>query len=106
MTKISKGKLTNVDDLEKQVARNGGVLMVEMGELRKLLSVGRLGPNVCEEISNRLRSVGLQHSPDPLPTYQHLWAIVFKAGTGFARRADAILRPSPEKEEIIKKLIN
>jgi len=106
VTKMSKGKLTNVDNLAKRVARNGGVLLVEMGDLRKLLSVGRLGPNVCKEISNRLRSVGLQHTPDPLPTYQHLWSIVFQAGTDFARRADAILRPSPEKKEIIKKLIS
>jgi len=60
-------KYTTWQSLDEDVRAHGGVLRVLMRDLRDLSGYQRLKVNVVAAISERLRSIGLDHLPPDLP---------------------------------------
>lgn len=56
------------DEIKKRVDDKGGVLSVQMKELREAHGASKLGNNVINEIQALLAEKGIGHSPADLPT--------------------------------------
>ena len=97
-------KYTDFDDLASRVNRSAERLLVPMECLRDLHGKGRLGPRVNDEISQQLRGVGLGHAPDPLPTKQTDFVIVFRFGSKIDRAFNALKKPDSSALNVLDRL--
>jgi hypothetical protein len=66
--------------LDKAVQENGGVLRVEMIELRKTIVQSRLKSQVVANIQKQLANIGIGHLPENLPNSQNEHAVLYKIG--------------------------
>jgi len=93
-------------DLKTEIKDAGGVLTVSMGRLRDVHGAGKLGNIVVESIAEQLKSVGLGHAPQELPTSQWKQVLVYQIGTPSARLISAIYAIDEESAETIRKFAN
>ena len=94
--------LAGLDAVARRVREHGGVLSVNMGQLRDAVGAGKLGSNVVAEISNGLRERGIRHYPEKLPTYQHEVVRLYEAGSHVGRLVEAVLTPGQEGDDVLR----
>lgn len=90
------------EDLQGFVGQNGDVISVKMITLRDLHKVKKLGVHVVEQISNKLKGVGLGHYPTDLPLYQEDDVRLYRLGTPVAELIGAVLYPSRENDDKLR----
>jgi hypothetical protein len=99
-------KINDYDELRQLVIDNGGVLTVDMRVLRDIHGAGKLGVNVRANISKELRGRGLGHYPNDLPAYYWEPARVYLMGSPVGDLIEAVLSPSPDRDEVIRDVVN
>ena len=93
------------EELAQAVDQNGGLAVAEMGRLRDVHGVGKLGSVVVNAIHEQLESHGLGHAPAELPTYQHERVAIYRKATAMGRVIDAVTRISDRTEVILKEAV-
>lgn len=89
------------DDIRSRVEANQNVITMRMEELRDAIGARRLGVHVCEDISKRLASVGLGHTPRLEPDgWQEVR--VFKLGTPMGDLIAAATQPGEANDGILR----
>jgi hypothetical protein len=91
--------------LKARVDENGGVIAVQMEELRDGFGWRRLGPHVAERISDKLAGVGLGHAPDPLPEVRWERTLLFTLGSDIGRVIGAVLDPDENGAALLREKI-
>ena len=86
------------EEIKNEVAKNGGVKTYAMGSLRDTHGAGRLGVNVCQEISEKLAGEGLGHIPQDLPSFQDEQIRLYKKGTAVGKLIDTVLSPGEQND--------
>jgi len=99
-------KINDYDQLRQLVIDNGGVLTLDMQLLRDVHGAGKLGVNVRANISKELRGRGLGHFPPDLPQYYWDPARVYLMGSPAGDLIEAVLTPSPDRDEMIRETVN
>lgn len=99
-------KINDYDELRQLVIDNGGVLTLDMKVLRDIHGAGKLGVNVRANISKELRGRGLGHYPAELPQYYWDPARVYLMGSPAGDLIEAVLAPSPERDDLIRETVN
>lgn len=99
---MSKSK--EFQDLKQEVEANQNVLTVTMAQLRDIYGVRRLGVHVCDEISNKLKGVGLGHYPEELIPDAWENVRVYKLGTPVGDVMTAAQSTGPEGDKILRDL--
>jgi hypothetical protein len=94
-----------IDELRDAVLQAGDALTLRMGVIRDAHGAGRLGVHVRENISKRLRSLGLAHYPHELPGDQNDPVRIYRQGTPMADLIDAVLNPSKTHDEELRQTI-
>jgi hypothetical protein len=97
------GTMADWISIQREVEAHGGAKTFTMERLKTVAGVGRLGINVCEEISRELSGLGLGTIPETLPTYQTEQVRIYKRGTHLAEVIDLVLKPSEQNDA---KLLN
>jgi hypothetical protein len=93
------------DELRQQVAERGGVLTVKMGTLRDAHGAGKLGSTVRENITKELRSRGLNHCYEELPSYQDDLVRIWLMGTPAGDLIEAVHNESPSTDQAVRDAI-
>jgi hypothetical protein len=93
--------MASYDDISAKVDGAGGLYLTQMGELREAHKAGRLGVNVREAISDRLRSRGIGHIPKDLPSYQEEEVRLYRLGDPIGKVIDAVLHPSEPGDRVL-----
>lgn len=91
------------DEIRKRVEANHDVLSVRMEELRDAMGVRRLGPHVCEQISERLAGQGIGHTPQLVPDG---WQEVrlYKIGTSVGTLISSATTPGEDGDNRLREL--
>lgn len=63
-------RYNSLTELKNAVQTNGGVMTVDVADIRDAYGAQRLGSQVREEVIRRLKSLGLEHRPKTFPHYQ------------------------------------
>jgi hypothetical protein len=87
------------------VDNNGGLLTIEMEKLRRSTSAKKLGRRVCEEISERLKSVGLEHLPAELAASGSKLVLLCSPEFDGWDVIRALLNPSRDTVDVIRERI-
>ena len=82
--------------------RNGGVYTIMMEELRDAYGAGKLGIHVRTGISDKLRSLGLDHLPEDLPLFQEGRARIYRKGQPVGKLIEAVARIDEDQDEILR----
>ena len=96
---------TTMEEIRDHVLNSEDVLTLRMGQLRDAHGAGRLGVHVRENISKRLRSLGLDHYPRQLPGDQNNLVRLYRQGTPTATAIDAVLNPSVAHDDELRELV-
>jgi hypothetical protein len=91
-----------LEELKDLVESSGGVLTVDMEDVRDAYGAGRLGVHVRLNISKALNGLGLGHYPPALPDRQWQPIRVYKLGSPAADFIGAVLDPSEDNDEVIR----
>lgn len=94
------------DEIRKAVEASGDTLTVPMEVVRDAFGFDRLGVNVRASISDKLSGLGLGHYPVELPDRQWVHVRLFKLGSPIADLIDAVLNPSDEHDEELRKAVS
>src|SRR5882757_3964454 len=94
--------MSSYDEIAEQVDASGGLYVTRMEELRDAHRAGRLGVNVREAISDRLRSRGIGHLPGELPSYQEEEVRLYRLGDPIGKVIEAVLRPSDTGDQVLR----
>lgn len=103
MQDLSISRFGSIDELNEAVASKEGVLTVSMESLRDAYGAGRLGVHVRSAIHYELLNRGLGHFPEDLPQYQEANVRIYKLGSGIAKHIEAVLNPSADSDEELRK---
>lgn len=90
------------DELRNKVSEQGGVLTVTMGTLRDAHGAGKLGSTVRENITKELRSRGLNHAYEELPSYQSDKVRLWLMGTPAGDLIEAVYNESAGTDKMIR----
>ena len=93
--------MANWDEIKESVEKNGNVLTLSMEQLREAIGAGRLGVNICADISRTLAGMGLGHIPEALPSYQHEQVRLSKHGTQVGELIKTVLTPSQQNDRTL-----
>jgi hypothetical protein len=94
-----------LEELKELVESLGGLLTVDMEDVRDAYGAGRLGVHVRQNISKALNGLGLGHYPAELPDRQWELIRVYKFGTPAADLIGAVRDPSVENDELIREAV-
>ena len=94
------------DEIRKAVEQSKDVLTVQMEVVRDAFGYDRLGVNVRAEISQKLSGLGLGHYPVELPDRQWVPVRLYKLGSSVADLIDAILNPSDEHDDELRRAVS
>ena len=97
--------MSTYDQIAKQVDASNGLYVTRMEELRDAHQASRLGVNVRDAISDRLRSRGIGHVPDVLPPYQEDEVRLYRLGDPIGKVIEAVLRPSDAGDQILRQSV-
>jgi hypothetical protein len=92
-------------DIRSEVEKNSGIRAIKMDDLRKAMGAKppkKLGRNVCEMISQNLKSLGLEHFPAELPASAPKKVLLFTHSFAGWDVITALLNPSDEGVEVIR----
>jgi len=95
--------MSNFDEIRERVTANNDVLTLRMEELRDAFGVRRLGPHVCDEISQKLKGVGLGHTPELEPD-GWLNVRLYRLGTPVAAVIAAVENPGADGDNRLREL--
>lgn len=98
--------LQNYDVLAEAVDDSDNLLTIQMDILRDIHGAGRLGKHVRENISDELRSNGLGHYPEELPSSQYNSVRIYRLGSPAGRLIEAVTEPGADNDETIRTAIN
>jgi hypothetical protein len=95
--------LASFEEIKANVEAQQDVLTVRMSDLRDAYGVRRLGVHVCQEISNKLRGVGLGHFPELQPD---AWQSVrlHKLGTPMSDLLNAANHAGEDGDKVLREL--
>lgn len=93
-------------EVKRTVTANGGLIRTDMGYLRDLEHAGKLGVNVRDAISKKLRQIGMGHLPTELPRYQEQEVRLYLLDSTVGRVIHAVLDPSPSGDKLLRQLDN
>jgi len=95
-------------EIRSEVEKHDGIHALKMDELRKAMAEKptKLGRNVCERISQNLKSVGLEHFPAELPSSSPKKVLLFSPTFHGWDVITALLNPSDEGVEVIRERLN
>ena len=91
------------EEVRDRVENCGGVWKTSMRDLRNAHGRQKLGRHVRAGIGWQLRGQGLAHYPTELPGYQEDLVWIYAEGSPFANRINAILDPSEETAEQLRR---
>lgn len=91
-------------DLWELIENDQGVHVTTMGQLRDRFEYGRLGVNVCGEISSTLASWGIGVFPATLPSRQDMSVRLYRKGTPIAELVGAVLAPTNEGDDLLRRV--
>ncbi|GGN88769.1 hypothetical protein [Nocardia rhizosphaerihabitans] len=91
------------DDFGADIDDAGGILLVDMGTLRDVHGVNKLGVHIRTAIKNELASRGIGTLPELLPTYQHESVRLYRLGSSIAGVIDAVLHPSATGDDNLRR---
>jgi hypothetical protein len=92
-------------EIRNEVDRKSGIYAVQMDQLRQAMGDDKpkkLGRNVCEKISQSLKSLGIEHFPVELPPSGPSTALLFSPRFVGWDVITALLNPSEEGVEVIR----
>lgn len=93
--------------MRRTVEANDGLIRTYMEHLRNLENAGKLGSNIRETISKRLRQYGIGHLPaDELPRYQEEEVRLYLLDSTIGRVINAVLDPSLAGDRLLRQLDN
>ena len=72
-------------------------MTVKVGVVRDAFNYGRLGVHVRQEISKKLRGLGIAHLPQSVPDWQEHPIRLYRMGTPIAELLDAAHDPTPAR---------
>jgi hypothetical protein len=93
---------STLEEAKELCDKSQGVLTTNMGAVRDAYGAGRLGVHVRKAISDRLKSLGVGHYPEPLPEDQWKCVRLYRLGTPVADLIDAVLQPSAQHDEELR----
>lgn len=100
----------SIQKIASECDDGGGVLRLDLGELREAVGAGKLGRWVLQEIREELEAAGLGYFPKALldeneEPRQHQQIRVYRKGPGtLARVIDAVLAPSDQGDGFLRDL--
>jgi hypothetical protein len=92
-------------EIRAEVDKRSGIHAIQMDELRLAMGDKRpmkLGRNVCEKISQSLKSLGLEHFPAELPASGPKTVLLFSHSFFGWDVITALLNPSEEGVDVIR----
>lgn len=95
MTKHTLGSL------DQDIRANGGLLTINMEDLRDTFGAQRLGKHVRENITETLKRQGISHYPDPLPNSQLAFIRLFRTDSQVGELMRAIEHPDPNTDQFV-----
>jgi hypothetical protein len=90
------------EELASLVDRNRGVFTIMMEELRNAYGAGKLGVHIRTGMSDKLRSLGLDHLPEELPLFQEGKARIYRKGSPVGKLIEAVTRLSEDQDQILR----
>jgi hypothetical protein len=99
-------KFSTLDEVRDKVHKEGGVLSLDVADLRDAVGQQKLGVHVRGRISNELAGLGLGHEPAELPEYQGNPVLVFKLGSKVARIVEAVRNPGSKSAAILRETVS
>lgn len=98
----TKGRYEALSDIAADVDRHEGVLTLSMWQVRDAYGAGRLGVNVCANISDELENLGLQHIPSQVPSDQWAQIRLWKPKSAVGKLIHAARKPGHEYDERLR----
>jgi hypothetical protein len=92
-------------EIKLDVDKNSGILAIQMDQLRGAMGEKKpmkLGRNVCERISQSLKSLGIEHFPAELPPSAPKMVLLFSHNFYGWDVITALLNPSEEGVDVIR----
>ena len=96
---------STLEEIRDSVNNTEGVLTLPMSDVRDAHGAGRLGVHVRTNISKKLRSMGLDHYPKELPSWQDGLVRIYRQGSPIADLIEAVLDPSDEHDEELRNAV-
>ena len=95
--------ISGMPDLVAKVNDNGGVVVLQMREIRDAYGAQKLGSKVVRDIEKAITAQGLAYYPTPsIPGNQNEWLTLYLPDGPAAKLINAVLSPSEESIEIIR----
>lgn len=106
MRNVDKNQRKAFQDIEERVIAEGGIAMVEMGDLREAGGWAKLGANVVRHLATLLDEAGLGTLPvgDPLPIDQYASVRVFQQKSPVGQAVEAVTKPSGKGDDVLRRL--
>lgn len=99
------GSFKSFEELAERVDDEGGLLRVQMVELRDVVGWSRLREGTLSQIEDQLRQHGLWCFP-ALSTERHAEVRVYRDGTPLAKLVKAVATPSTRGDELLREAAN
>jgi hypothetical protein len=98
--------MKNFREIRSEVDKSFGILAIQMYDLRRAMGGDKkpmkLGRNVCEKISQSLKSLGVEHFPVELPASGPRTVLLFSPQFVGWDVITALLNPSAEGVHVIR----
>ncbi len=96
----------SLEEIKEAVVGHGGVLTLDMAQLRDAYGADRLGSHVREGIKAKLKKLGLAHRPRRLPNYQEDAVRLYVRKSPVGDLLKAAFRPGESSDKILRRLAN
>ena len=93
--------ISSLENLRDEVIQSDGVLTLDMGTVRNAYGATRLGPQICQNISDKLRGLGIGHVGEYLPELRHEDVRFFHIGSPTGRLIESVLSPGSSNDSRI-----
>ena len=99
---MTSPNISGMPSLVAKVNDNGGVVVLQMREIRDAYGAQKLGSQVVRDIEKAITAQGLAYYPTPsIPGNQNEWVTLYLPGSPAGKLINAVLSPSAESREII-----
>jgi hypothetical protein len=89
-------------DLQQATAAKGDVMTITMMKLRDIHGAGKLGVHVTQNISDKLKSLGLGHFPEELPQQQSEEVRIYVRGSAVGKLIEAVLTVDTPSNKVLR----
>lgn len=94
---------TSLEELRNQVLDHGGVITLGMASVRDAYGAKRLGPQICQNISDKLRGLGIGHVGE-IPEHRTHDVRFFHIGSPVGRLIEAVMHPGEANDDRIREI--